>query len=709
MTMEDWTLHGTGLPPGEKARGNARSWTWEELLEWLHNPDALAPGKGPPPDDPKARKAWMDARKTRLAGWSPTRFKGNQRKGENVEAVGALVLDLDSSPGEPLPRRGEPDLDPERLRAAMTAALPKGTAWAAHTTPSSRPAAWRWRVVVPLSEPVNADTHRALTAWLRLRLATGTAPAMAESDPGANMNTAGLWYAPARDDDNPAAYTVESCDGDPLHVESTLASLTTEGETIGQVAERLALECEAMRDALWPYTEEDREELEKHAPTMADAYGLDELERDRDRAMVSIAHLPRWEGYDKGEEGKEAGHGIGEDMNRLIGGGLCLPYVMLIGARHAGAGKTTFLCQVLDGLALRSAELVREGKPGPLTPVILLSEMPAALLTWRTLGRWTGRDSRLFRAGKNWKELGIDSAAHAYGWPAAREALAPDGHLGQARRFQRVTNNPPHRGVDMVEWLRRMMGTWQEALAREHGRDVWPVVALDPIQRWKAAGDNEIKAQSDLADAIGRAARKENWICFATSDTNKDSATGRERAGKDDREIGTAAFRGSYELQHAADAAVYLNTLRVTGEATTPKGTYLMAGLVKNWWGEDLPSPKAWAGFRWYRSTGRFYPYNPGELLETRASGEGTGVKGATQGSRRKTAIKKAAQKAWKNGKTRDEVAHEAAKAAAEFDKEEGVVGPIVRGVMEGTITVDDAAQAEEKKKAEQVDLKGLT
>ncbi|MBU2572327.1 MAG: hypothetical protein KJ725_20300 [Gammaproteobacteria bacterium] len=367
--------------------------------------------------------------------------------------------------------------------------------------------------------------------------------------------------------------------------------------------------------------EKDREELERCAPTMAAAYGLAELDRDKERELVSIAVLPSWAGYDEGQKEVNAGHGIGETMNKLIGGGLCLPYMMLIGARHAGAGKTTFLCQILDGLALRTADLVRNGKPGPLTPVFLLSEMPAALLTWRTLGRWTGYDSRLFRAGKTWEELGIKKTDHTFGWQAAEEALAPAGHLAHARQFQRVTNNPPKRGVEMVEWLRRAVGVWREDLAREHDREVWPVVALDPIQRWRASDDSEIQAQSDLAEALGRVAREEKWICFATSDTNKDSATGREAKGKDTREIGTAAFRGSYELQHACDAAVYLKSLRVQGDlpdhVNTPKGSYLLAGLVKNWWGEDLPSPRAWAGFRWYRSTGRFYPYDPAELRET--------------------------------------------------------------------------------------------
>ena len=252
--MEGWTLHGTIWTEKERPQGRGRSWTWAELLEWFDTPATLAPGDGPEPDDPDERKAWKDARKAPLAGWSPTHFTGDYRKGSNVEAVGALLLDLDSEPGAELPKRGEPALDPERLHTAMSTALPPGTAWTAHTSPSSRPDAWRWRAVVPLSEPVDADTHRALTAWLRLHLAKGGAPAMAESDPGPSMDPARLWFVPARDDDNPDAYATGEGDGDPLHVPAVVSALLADhkGAPIDAIAAELVADCETMRADRWP-------------------------------------------------------------------------------------------------------------------------------------------------------------------------------------------------------------------------------------------------------------------------------------------------------------------------------------------------------------------------------------------------------------------------------------------------------------------------
>jgi replicative DNA helicase len=228
--------------------------TWHALVARFNEPAELVPGDGPAPDGAAERKAWMDARKGRLAGWSPARFRDDYRNADNVLDVGALVLDLDSNPDATLPKRGEPALDPARLRAAMAAALPPGTAWAAHTSPSSAPGRWRWRAVVPLSKPVDANLHRALTACLRLKLATGSAPAMAESDPGPSMDPARLWYAPGRDGDNPYAYRAESSSGEPLDVGATVAALTeqTEQSDPAALADSLAADCEAMRADRWP-------------------------------------------------------------------------------------------------------------------------------------------------------------------------------------------------------------------------------------------------------------------------------------------------------------------------------------------------------------------------------------------------------------------------------------------------------------------------
>ena len=253
--MDGWKLLGTRWTAGgHKAQGQAAEWTWAELLGKLEEPTTMPPGEGPEPDNPKARKEWMNGRKAHISSWSPVRFERDYRNTENAIDAGALLLDVDSSPGEAMPKRGEPALDPDKLRAAMDAALPSGTAWAAHTTASSRPNAWRWRVIVPLSERVTPDTRKVLAAMVRRKLGEGDAPAMVESDPDPTMDVARFWYAPAIDADAPDAYTHVVTDGDPLHVPLWLDMLQQESGLLdrAELATYMVERCEAMRAQLWP-------------------------------------------------------------------------------------------------------------------------------------------------------------------------------------------------------------------------------------------------------------------------------------------------------------------------------------------------------------------------------------------------------------------------------------------------------------------------
>jgi hypothetical protein len=83
--------------------------------------------------------------------WSPTRYvDGHTARGNaGVESVSCLVFDCDRMP---------PDL--KRL---------EGVCWIAHTTWSHRPDAPRWRVVMPLAQPVPSASWRDV--WQRARMA----------------------------------------------------------------------------------------------------------------------------------------------------------------------------------------------------------------------------------------------------------------------------------------------------------------------------------------------------------------------------------------------------------------------------------------------------------------------------------------------------------------------------------------------------------
>ena len=327
--------------------------------------------------------------------------------------------------------------------------------------------------------------------------------------------------------------------------------------------------------------------------------GEDDLNADFSRRLVSLATLPSW------PNGPETGHGWGEDLDKLLGGGICPGYMLAVGAASAGAGKTAWIMQIADGLALRTSKLVEqsttEGEAvDPLTPVLVLSEMSSAALTWRSLGRWTGYDAGAFRAGA--------SAAELLDWPqekvlaafnAAHNALA--GELGAARRFMRVLKSDIQ-GRPFVDRAVGVMRNWKKQLEDTHGRPVWPVVVMDPIQRWQDPSKSEVEALNEIVEALGAAGHAEGWIVLMSSDTNKASATG-DNSEKNDADRGRAIFRGSYKLQHLPDAAVFLE------RNEDPDGNYwLDVKAVKNRWGFSLPNPNACIQYKWWTKIGRFEP-----------------------------------------------------------------------------------------------------
>ena len=339
----------------------------------------------------------------------------------------------------------------------------------------------------------------------------------------------------------------------------------------------------------------------ERAPTMASVYGLAKLEKDRTRELVSLARLPTWPVTMGTVPIDEPGHGWGSDLNDILGGGVCPGYMLAIGASRAKAGKTSFVMQVADGLALRTAELIRTGD-GPLTPVLVCSEMSAQALTWRSLARWTGHSSGIYRAGK--QAHSPDKAAQA--WEAAREAL--NGTLGASREYMRVLPPLTKRatGPALLDECGRIMRAWQRQLEDEHQRDVWPVVVFDPIQRWQDNSKNEVEALNELVEVMGEYADNDGWIVFATSDTNKSSSTGGKKENKPSpQEEAANAFRGSYKLQHLVAATLYLKAEQPETEADKrPEDTTVQTVIGLNRWGATGPTPQ----FKWEYATGRFEP-----------------------------------------------------------------------------------------------------
>lgn len=90
-----------------------------------------------------------------------------------------------------------------------------------------------------------------------------------------------------------------------------------------------------------------RVDLDSAAPTLGDAYGVAQLEHDRERELLTLSDLPH-------------GHRWGRHLDNILGG-IRPGYFLAFGAENAGSGKTAFVMQVADGLALLNAQTVSAG------------------------------------------------------------------------------------------------------------------------------------------------------------------------------------------------------------------------------------------------------------------------------------------------------------------------------------------------------------
>jgi len=359
--------------------------------------------------------------------------------------------------------------------------------------------------------------------------------------------------------------------------------------------------------------------LSARAPTLNQLYGPAELRKDQDRHLMSLASLPAWPGATKRHSDTPVyGHGWGEHLDRLLGGGIHPGYMLALGASAAGTGKTAWLMQIVDGLALRSAELLETGRPGPLTPILVLSEMSPAALTWRSLARWTGYDSRIFRAGRSAEHLLERSDAGEVVDRAFRrgdEALR--GRLGAARRFIRMMS-PQSSGKALLEEAGALLEDWRKLLARKTGREIWPVLVLDPIQRWQDPAKGEVEALNVLVETLGAHAQRKGreWIVLLSSDTNKGTAAGQNNGGP--LQEATAGFRGSYKLMHLVDAALYLH--RTAHLAPDRRALVVETIPVKNRWGTTRGP---WPHFQWSPWNGRFEAWTAEEATQSPGPGPG--------------------------------------------------------------------------------------
>ena len=303
-----------------------------------------------------------------------------------------------------------------------------------------------------------------------------------------------------------------------------------------------------------PLTEEELRKAGVLPPTTAQpmpsapfaapySYGLQDLNADESQELIPIADLPHK-------------HGWGSELQAAVGGGLKPGEMIGVGAARAGFGKTAFLQQLADGLALRNAELAanqHKDSGQPLTPVLMLSEMDRDALARRTLGRLCEVPSNVFRSGP--------AAARLYGrthvedaFEKARKKMGKGHAYAAMQPWLHVAR--PETSENLLKQLECHVEGWREGLAQQHqGRDVVPIVVVDPIQRWQSRGSSEVEALNALIEQLDALTDTHKWITLLTSDTNKDSAKGTE-----DATSSAAVFRGSYKLIHACDVVLIMTS-----------------------------------------------------------------------------------------------------------------------------------------------------
>jgi hypothetical protein len=355
--------------------------------------------------------------------------------------------------------------------------------------------------------------------------------------------------------------------------------------------------------------------------------------RARGRRLLGLARLPPWE-VPPGGAPVPTGHGLGYHLNGLIGHGLAPCEIVGVAASSAGSGKTAFVAQLIDGLITRSAMIMR-GAPAAewgstLTPTILISEMSAEQLTWRSAARWLSVNSQLYRGGLTYIDMlqtDTERAAALDAWDRHDKLTDPPHPFGEALG-EWIIHLTAREALDDINrdsdaFAAHLVASMQELVTViEASRGgiglpgiVQPVVVLDPVQRSQQGDLTDVEALNKLARVLREFALREGWIVILTSDTNKTTAIGQSRRETTAVEEATAAFRGSYGLIHELTAAWYLRRpptardLKSTGDGGVAQYEVEIV-LAKNRWGK-IPTgtpDDAWPRFYWQPEFLRFIP-----------------------------------------------------------------------------------------------------
>lgn len=378
-------------------------------------------------------------------------------------------------------------------------------------------------------------------------------------------------------------------------------------------------------------------EVDRFLRPLTGLYGADDLGKDLRRELLPCARLPLWLGPDgepdRSPEG-EHGHGLGDEFDEVLGGGLSPKMLVGLGAESAKSCKSMLVEQVIDGHCLRSAMVLSGALSGPVVVSYCLSEMSATSQSQRQLARWLGVDSNVFRRGVKGactapglrrlaERLGREPASLAAEFLARADAHLRDGLLARARDLRVIVDQRAlepddrtrpgrprnhRRGVLLLQALAEAVRVDRARKAKLWGRSedqILPLIFVDPIQRYQREGDGDgVGALDELVEEMRAVADEDELVMLFTSDTQKASAQGQHYKQKDltPYQLAAHVFRGSYKLMHLPDLALVLK-VDWPDSPGLPATASLTAAL--NRWGMPRAAPLE---FDLYPECGRYVP-----------------------------------------------------------------------------------------------------
>ena len=389
----------------------------------------------------------------------------------------------------------------------------------------------------------------------------------------------------------------------------------------------------------------DEARLRRLLPTLGQAYTAEQMRRDMARRPLRVDVLYPFADFITGvnERDPGPGHGLGHWFGRGLGG-LAPGDFKVLGAPGSKAGKSHFLGQLAEGLALCTAARILGDPNYANAPVVLpvwISEMPKEGEIWlRMASRHFGFDMACVSDGELAEEArGVQHMANELQWTTSdvvRHARAlcewtrserdrlPLGfaleHLvreidlsalpmGKGRgRFR----EDPRTGPDLVGHVADAVALYRRDLAGLLSipeDDVLPVILLDPGQRWAGEGDSPKQAlDALLAAGLSRICKRRTGlggVLLATSDTTK-AATRMDLAtflSADGRALTADIFAGSQLIPHAADVSAVCSEapVGVAGAPPSLRTTQYARVLLGR-----TGAPAECYPFDWEMHTGRF-------------------------------------------------------------------------------------------------------